>query len=87
MDVGGWFLSDVGSPESILEFQKFAIPAGTVIPASGYFVLTETSFNPNGEWNPAPGTPGPNEFAFDGQHGDDADVQNRQHDLAHRNGQ
>jgi CotH kinase protein/Lamin Tail Domain/Chitobiase/beta-hexosaminidase C-terminal domain len=72
VNVGGWFLSDTGGPESVLEYQKYAIPASTVIPAGGYLVLTETSFNPNGAWNPSPGTPGPNEFAFDGQHGDDA---------------
>ena len=72
VNVGGWFLSDTGSIETILEYQKFAIPAGTVIPPGGYAVFTETAFNPNGAWNPAPGVPGANEFAFDGQHGDDA---------------
>ena len=72
VNVGGWFISDVGTPESVLEFKRFRIPAGTIIPAGGYAVFTEVQFNPNGAWNPAPGTPGPNEFAFDGQHGDDA---------------
>ncbi|HEX2749602.1 MAG TPA: lamin tail domain-containing protein, partial [Verrucomicrobiales bacterium] len=72
VDVGGWYLSDAGNIDTVTEYQKFAIPAGTVIPAGGYLVLTETSFNPNGAWNPAPGAIGPNEFAFDGQHGDDA---------------
>jgi hypothetical protein len=72
VDVSGWFLSDTGSPESGADYQKFAIPANTIIPAGGYAVLTEVQFNPNGAWNPTPGTPGPGEFAFDGQHGDDA---------------
>ncbi len=72
VDVGGWFLSDTGSIETAADYQKFAIPAGTVIPAGGYAVFTEMAFNPNGAWNPSPGTPGSNEFAFDGQHGDDA---------------
>ena len=72
VDVGGWYLSDSGSVESIAEYMKFAIPAGTVIQPGGYAVFTETSFNPNGSWNPVAGAPGPNEFAFDGLHGDDA---------------
>jgi len=72
VNVGGWFLSDTGSPENAGEYQKFTIPANTIIPAGGYVVFTEADFNPNGAWNPSAGTPGPNEFAFDGQHGDDA---------------
>ena len=72
VNVGGWFLSDVGTAENAAEYQKFTIPANTIIPAGGYVVFTEVQFNPNGAWNPTPGTPGPNEFAFDGQHGDDA---------------
>ncbi len=72
VNVGGWFISDTGSPESAGDYQKFAIPANTVIPAGGYAVFTEAQFNPNGAWNPSPGAPGPQEFAFDGQHGDDA---------------
>lgn len=71
VNVGGWFLSDIGTAENASDLQKFAIPAGSIIPAGGYYVVTETAFNPNGIWNPAPGTPGPNELAFDGQHGDD----------------
>jgi CotH kinase protein/Lamin Tail Domain/Chitobiase/beta-hexosaminidase C-terminal domain len=72
VDVGGWYLSDTGSPETVADYQKFTIPPGTVIAAGGYLVLTETAFNPNGAWNPTPGVPGAGEFAFDGQHGDDA---------------
>ncbi|MGI8602786.1 MAG: lamin tail domain-containing protein [Verrucomicrobiales bacterium] len=72
VDVGGWFISDAGSPETVLDFKRFRIPNGTVIPPGAYVVFTEVDFNPNGAWNPNAGTPGPGEFAFDGQHGDDA---------------
>ncbi|MGC8742605.1 MAG: lamin tail domain-containing protein [Verrucomicrobiia bacterium] len=40
-DISGWFLTD--------DFKtpyKFRIPDGTVIPAGGYIVFTETNFNP-----------------------------------------
>lgn len=71
VDVSGWHISDTGSAETAADYQRYTIPPGTVIPAGGYAVFTEVQFNPNGLWNPAPGTPGPDEFAFDGQHGDD----------------
>lgn len=41
VNIGGWFLSDdPGTPK------KYAIPAGTTIPAGGYVVFTEAHFNP-----------------------------------------
>ncbi|MBM4151929.1 MAG: hypothetical protein FJ220_00195 [Kiritimatiellaceae bacterium] len=36
--IGGWFLSD-----SLGDLTKYTIPAGTVVPANGYLVLTEHS--------------------------------------------
>jgi hypothetical protein len=72
VDISGWYLSDVGSASSTDEYKKYRIPNGTVIPAGGYHVLTEVNFNPNGAWNPTPGVRGPNEFAFNADHGDDA---------------
>ena len=53
IDVGLFFLSD--SVESPF---KFRIPAGTVIPVGGYVVYDESDFNPT------PGNPGVNDFAF-----------------------
>ena len=40
VDISGWFLSD--------DFRepKYEIPAGTIIPAQGYFVFDEHDFNP-----------------------------------------
>ncbi|MCA9266137.1 MAG: lamin tail domain-containing protein, partial [Planctomycetales bacterium] len=60
VDVSGWYLSD-----AVSSLFKFEIPDGTVIPAGGYVVFDETDFNPT------PGTPGPNDFALSGAHGDD----------------
>ncbi|MBN2474999.1 MAG: lamin tail domain-containing protein [Pirellulales bacterium] len=60
IDIGGWYLSD-----SATGYDKFQIPAGTVIPAGGYVFFTEADFNPT------PLDPGPNDFALDGAHGDD----------------
>ncbi|MBN2474798.1 MAG: lamin tail domain-containing protein [Pirellulales bacterium] len=60
IDLGGWYLSD-----SSAEYRKFRIPDGTTIPAGGYVVFDEDDFNPS------PLTPGPNDFALDGAHGDD----------------
>lgn len=72
IDISGWYVSDVGSALSTEEYKKYRIPNGTVIPGGGYYVLTEVNFNPNGAWNPTPGTPGANEFAFDADHGENA---------------
>jgi CotH kinase protein/Lamin Tail Domain/Chitobiase/beta-hexosaminidase C-terminal domain/Right handed beta helix region/Divergent InlB B-repeat domain len=38
MNVGGWFLSDSGA-----DFQKYRIPAGTVIPPGGYVTFYEST--------------------------------------------
>ncbi len=72
VDIGGWYLSDAKSPSSVESFKGFRIPDSTSIPAGGYLVFTEEDFNPNGVWNPNAGPRGPNEFAFDGDHGDTA---------------
>jgi hypothetical protein len=40
-----------------------------VLQPGGYLVFDETQFNPNGTWNPAPGTPGEGEFSLDGHRG------------------
>jgi hypothetical protein len=51
VDLGGWFLTDdPGQP------MKYRIPAGSIIPASGFLVFHEAEFNPT------PGTN--NSFAF-----------------------
>jgi hypothetical protein len=60
IDISGWFISDAKS-----NYKKFRIPDGTVIGAGAYMVFTESDFNPT------PLTPGPNDFALDGAHGDD----------------
>ncbi|RYD61969.1 MAG: tandem-95 repeat protein, partial [Verrucomicrobiaceae bacterium] len=72
INIGGWYISDVGSPDSPDSFRQFRIPDGSILPGNGYLVFTEEQFNPNGTWNPAPGIPGAGEFAFDAAHGDDA---------------
>lgn len=41
VDISGWFLSDDGTTPI-----KYRIPNGTLIPAGGYVVFTETNFNP-----------------------------------------
>ncbi len=60
MDIGGWYLSDAAG-----DLQKFQIPVGTMLAAGAYIVFDETHFNPT------PDTPGPNDFALDGNEGDD----------------
>ncbi|MBN2474242.1 MAG: lamin tail domain-containing protein [Pirellulales bacterium] len=60
IDVGGWYLSDSNG-----NYLKFRVPDGTTIAADGYIVFDEDDFNPT------PLTPGPNDFALDGAHGDD----------------
>ena len=58
IDIGGWYLSDSS------DYKKYRIPDGTLISGFGYLTFDETDFNPNGEWNPSPGVPGPNEFGL-----------------------
>ncbi len=58
-DISGWFLTDdYRTP------RKYQLPAGTVIPAGEFLVLTESEFN-------ATNPPAPNAFAFS-SHGDEA---------------
>ncbi|MCA9199953.1 MAG: lamin tail domain-containing protein, partial [Planctomycetales bacterium] len=40
INISGWFLSDAGD-----NLFKFAVPAGTIVPANGYVVFDETDFN------------------------------------------
>ncbi len=72
VDVGGWYLSDEKGAETADSYRQFRIPNGTIISSGGRRVFTEVDFNPNGAWNPSPGTPGAGEFAFDSHHGDEA---------------
>ncbi|MCP3973158.1 MAG: lamin tail domain-containing protein, partial [bacterium] len=55
VDIGGWYLSNSSG-----DYEKFQIPGGTSIPAGGYLVFDEDDFNPT------PGTPGPDDFDLDG---------------------
>jgi spore coat protein CotH len=58
--IGGWYLTD-----SKANYRKYAIPAGTVLPAGGYIVFNETNhFNVSGGANT-------NDFSLDGAHGED----------------
>ena len=59
IDLSGWFLSD-----SADNFLKYELPAGTVLASNEYVVFDEDDFNP------APSSPGPNDFALDGVAGD-----------------
>jgi hypothetical protein len=68
IDLGGWYLSNVVTPETADSYKLFRIPDGTVVPGGGWVVFDERDFNPNGTWNPAAGPPGPTEFSFDGDH-------------------
>jgi len=65
IDIGGWYLSDANNPGAESDYMKYQIPAGTILPAGGYIVFDESHFNPT------PGSPLPNHFAFSGAHGDD----------------
>jgi len=58
--IGDWYLSDSNN-----NYRQFRIPPGTSIPAGGYRVFDE------GDFNPTPLDPGPNDFALDGAHGDE----------------
>jgi hypothetical protein len=69
VNIGGWYLSNAGDALTETDYHQFRIPNGTVIPAGGYLVFNETHFNPNGSWNPSPGTPGEGEFSLDGYRG------------------
>lgn len=69
VNLGGWYLSNADGALTETDYRQFRIPNGTVIPAGGYLVFDETHFNPNGAWNPSPGTPAEGEFSLDGQRG------------------
>ena len=60
VDISGWYLSDAGG-----NLFKYEIPTGTVLAAGGLIVFDENDFNPT------PLTPGPDDFALSGAHGDD----------------
>jgi hypothetical protein len=51
VDIGGWWVSDSGSSPF-----KYQIPAGTMLGPQAYLVIDEGDFNPN------PTMPGPNDF-------------------------
>ncbi|MFO1491749.1 MAG: lamin tail domain-containing protein [Kiritimatiellia bacterium] len=59
VDISGWWLSDNGARPA-----KFQIPAGTILPPGGYVVFDE------GDFNPTPLTPGPNDFSFSSSAGE-----------------
>ncbi|MEK7950003.1 lamin tail domain-containing protein [Luteolibacter soli] len=68
VNIGGWYLSNADALTET-DYRQYRIPNGTIIPAGGYLVFSETQFNPNGSWNPSPGTPGVGEFSLDGYRG------------------
>ena len=72
VDLSGWYLSNVRSPETGDNYKQIRIPNGTTIAGGGYLVFNEMDFNPNGAWNPSPGAPGAGEFSFDGNHDNEA---------------
>ena len=43
VDLAGWFITD-----DFTNAYKYRFPEGTLLPAGGYLVLTETNFNPGG---------------------------------------
>lgn len=65
VNIGDWYLSDKAG-----DYQKFKIPANTMIGGFGYITFDETQFNPNGDWNPSPGVPAAWEFGL-GSKGDE----------------
>jgi hypothetical protein len=69
VDLGGWYLSNVASAASEEDYKQFRIPDGTVLPVGGFLVFDEEDFNPNGAWNPSPGSVGEGEFSLDGDRG------------------
>ncbi|HNY27602.1 MAG TPA: lamin tail domain-containing protein [Candidatus Sumerlaeota bacterium] len=64
LDLSGWYLSD-----SNKNYFKYRIPDNSnqkFLQVGHYVVFDESDFNPT------PATPGPNDFSFDGTHGEDA---------------
>ena len=66
VDIGGWYLSDGGTPEGIADgtarYKKFRIPNGTIIQPGAYLVFDEGDFNT---------TPTHPSFSFNSAEGDD----------------
>lgn len=63
VDISGWYLSNSRATP-----KKYRFPAGTVVPANGYFVVYEYAFNAS---SPKPGdTP----FTYNSAHGDECVV-------------
>jgi len=60
IDISGWYLSD-----SPADYRKFVIPENTILEPGDYVVFDE------GDFNPTPLDPEPNDFALNGAHGDD----------------
>lgn len=60
IDISGWWLSD-----SAADLDGYRIPDGTILDAGQYIVFDE------GDFNPTPETPGPNDIALNGSDGDD----------------
>jgi hypothetical protein len=60
INIGGWFISD-----SETNLMKYEIPSPTLLAANTYMLFDELEFNPT------PLTPGPNDFALSGAHGDE----------------
>jgi hypothetical protein len=69
VNIGGWYLSNMDEALNETDYRQYRIPNGTVIPAGGYLVFSETQFNPNGSWNSSAGTAGEGEFSLDGYRG------------------
>ena len=59
IDISYWWLSDADP-----DYQKYQIPAGTILPAGGYRVFDESDFNRSGGIDP-------DDFGLDGAHGDE----------------
>ncbi len=74
VDLAGWYLGDVVEPETEDSFRQLAIPAGMSLAPGAFVVFDETEFAPNGEWNPAAGTPAAWEFRLDAAHGEEVSL-------------
>jgi len=52
LDIGGWTLADIGRTASCTLDRRWAFPAGTVLPGSGFLVVCRTALDPNNPGNP-----------------------------------
>ncbi len=64
LDLGGWYLSDSNS--NYFKYRISDISNKKFLEVGHYVTFDESDFNPT------PQTPGPNDFSFDGAHGEDA---------------